>query len=192
MDSLWALEIVAVSMGLIFIILLISENIWCWAFGILSSLAFVFLMYYSRLYSESILYVFYVIIGVYGWQKWSQEGENKIVIHRVSWRVIATVLIFGAVLSYLAGYYFNNYTNAQRPFADATSSVFSILASYMEAHKWLSSWVFWIVINGFSIWLYFDRSLNFSSFLMVIYLLLSIFGFIQWRQRYIYQSQVSQ
>lgn len=188
MDSLLALEIFAVSMGLLFIVLLISENIWCWAFGILSSLSFVFLMYYSRLYSESLLYVFYVIIGVYGWQKWSQEGEQRIDIQRVPWPRLAAIFLSGVVLSYIVGYFFSNYTNAQRPFADATTSVFSVLASYMEAHKWLSSWIFWIAINAFSIWLYFDRSLNFSSFLMLIYFLLSIFGFLQWRNKYLVQN----
>ena len=93
--------------------------------------------------------------------KWRDRGENKIVIKRTSNLNIALILVSGMCLSFGVGYLFDNYTNAQRPFADATTSVFSILASFMEAHKWLSSWVFWIAINAFSIWLYFDRELNF-------------------------------
>ena len=182
MDILSALELFSVITGLIYLVLLIQENIWCWFFGILSSLAFIVVMYNSQLYSESILYLFYVFVGFYGIYKWKDKGKGKLVIKRTTFFNIALILISGALLSFGVGYLFDSYTDAQRPFADATSSVFSILASFMEAHKWLSAWVFWIFINVFSIWLYFDRELKMASFLMVIYFLLSIFGFLQWRK----------
>ncbi len=183
------LEIFAVMMGILFIILLINENIWCWLFGILSSSAFVFLMYNVQLYSESILYIFYVAIGFYGWKQWNKQGDDKIVVGRKPWMYLLIVTIIGAIVSLLVGYIFDNNTDAQRPYADASTSVFSILASYLEAHKLLSAWVYWIVINACSIWLYFDRSLNLSSFLMVVYFLLSIFGFLQWQKKIKEQEQ---
>lgn len=169
-------------MGLIYIILLIKENIWCWFFGIISSSCFIFLMYHEHLYSESILYAFYVCVGFYGWYKWSNNSKEKIVIKRASLITIVTLLVVGVICSYGVGSFFDEKTDAARPFADATTSVFSVVASFMEAHKWLSSWIFWIGINFFSIWLYFDRALNVSSMLMVVYFLLSIFGFLQWRR----------
>ena len=191
MSGLLLLESFSVIMGLLFIILLIRENIWCWLFGILSSTGFAFLMFNSRLYSETILYVFYVFVGFYGFYKWKDRGQNKIIITRTKLINILMLFGLGVVLTFGVGYYFDINTNAERPFADAFTSVFSVLASFMEAHKWLSSWIFWIVINAFSIWLYFDRDLNISSFLMVIYFLLSIFGFIQWRNNYLNQDHHS-
>lgn len=182
MDILTAIELFSVITGLIYLVLLIQENIWCWFFGILSSIAFIFIMYKSQLYSESILYFFYVFVGFYGIYKWKNRGKDKIVIQRTSFTNILLILISGIFLSFGIGYLFDAYTDAQRPYIDATTSVFSILASFMEAHKWLSAWIFWIVINASSIWLYFDRELKMSSFLMVIYFLLSIFGFLQWRK----------
>ena len=70
------------------------------------------------------------------------------------------------------------------PYCDAFSSVFGLIASYMEAQKWVSAWLFWIVINAFSIWLYMSRELNVSSILMMVYLVLSIAGFYSWRSKY--------
>ncbi|NNE16432.1 MAG: nicotinamide mononucleotide transporter [Saprospiraceae bacterium] len=183
MDLTLILEIFAAITGLVYIILLIRENIWCWFFGIISSIAFIFLMYQSQLYSESILYFFYVFVGFYGFYKWKDRGKNKVVIQRTSWLNIILLLLSGICLSFGIGYLFDSHSDAQRPFADATTSVFSVLASFMEAHKWLSAWVFWIIINLVSIWLYFDRSLSIASFLMVIYFLLSIFGFLHWRKK---------
>lgn len=181
MEFYKALELFSVVMGLIYIILLIKENIWCWFFGVLSSIAFIFIMYNKQLYSESILYLFYVFVGFYGYYKWNQKDVNAVIIQRTSFLNIFLILISGIVLSFGIGYIFDNHTDAQRPFADATTSVFSVLASFMEAHKWLSTWIFWIAINAFSIWLYFDRELNMASFLMVVYFLLSIFGFLHWK-----------
>jgi len=192
MGSLFLLELFAVSMGLLFIILLITENIWCWSFGILSSIAYIFLMYFTMLYSESLLYVFYVAIGIYGWKQWSKSGKQKVNIQNSSVKHLAILTVLAVGFSYSLGYYFSNYTDASRPYADASTTVFSVIASYMEANKWLVAWVFWIVINAFSIWLYFDRSLNLSSFLMLIYFLLSVFGFIQWRKKLIMQESNSE
>lgn len=185
------LESFAVVTGLLFIILVIQEKLACWFFGILSSLAFCWLMYNTRLYSESLLYVFYVGIGVYGWMKWSSKKDTPLVIQRIAWKTLVMLLAAGIVLSMLVGYYFSTYTDAARPFADASTTVFSLIASFMEAHKWLSAWIFWIVINGFSIWLYYDRSLNMSSFLMLIYFLMSIFGFLIWRKKLQVQNKRS-
>jgi len=182
MDILTAIELFSVITGVIYLILLIQENILCWFFGILSSLAFIIVMFKSQLYSESILYVFYVFVGFYGIYKWKERGKNKVVIKRTSLVNIALIIVSGSLLSFGVGYLFDSYTDAERPFADAASSVFSFLATFMEVYKWLSAWIFWIVINAFSIWLYFDRELNMASFLMVIYFLLSIFGFLQWRK----------
>jgi len=182
MDFLQLLEVFAASMGLIYIILMIRENIWCWFFGIISSAAYIFLMYDQKLYSESILYGFYIGVGVYGWYKWSNKSKEKIVIKRAPLVIVAAILVVGALAAYAVGSFFDAKTDAERPFVDAATSVFSVLASFMEAHKWLSSWIFWIVINFTLIWLYFDRSLNISSMLMVVYFLLSVFGFLQWRR----------
>lgn len=176
------LELIAVIAGIVYLVLLIRENIWCWFFGIISSLAFIYLMYQNHLYSESILYIFYVFVGFYGIYKWKDRGKNKIVITRTSYLNILLILVSGIIISYCVGTFFASQTDAERPFADATTSVFSVLASFMEAHKWLSSWIFWIGINAFSIWLYMDRELNMASFLMVIYFLLSIFGYMQWNK----------
>jgi len=181
-DVFQALEWGAVVMGVIYIYLLIQENIWCWFFGIVSSVCFIFLMYNKQLYSESILYGFYVFVGFYGWFKWSKKDADKVVISEASPKMIFGILLLGIISSFAVGSFFDAKTDAARPFADATTSVFSVLASFMEAYKWLSSWIFWIVINFCSIWLYFDRALNISSMLMVIYFLLSIFGYMHWRK----------
>jgi len=177
--------------GLLFLVLLIYEIIWCWLFGIVSSAAFVVLMFITKLYSESILYFIYIFIGVYGWIRWTKGPQGVLRITKAPLRKRMILVGLAALLSVLTGYLFSNYTDANRPYADAGSTVFSLLASYMEANKWLSAWLFWIGINGFSVWLYADRALNLSSMLMVVYFILSIWGFLAWRRKYLKQLNSS-
>lgn len=189
MDVIQILEWAAGLLGLVYIFFLIKENIWCWFFGIISSTCFIFLMYNGHLYSESILYAFYIGVGFYGWFKWSNKNKNKIVIKRASTKTIIILLVFGVICSYGVGTFFSHETDAARPYADATTSIFSVIATFMEANKFLSTWVFWVCINFFSIWLYIDRGFKVSAMLMVVYFLLSIFGFLQWQKNL--QGQVA-
>ena len=178
------LELFAVMTSLGFIILMIYQNIWCWPIGIISSLSSIYLFFSTKLYAESFLYFYYVLIGIYGWYVWNKyKGQRPQVATRDPIYHVLVITI-GVILSAITGFLFFKYTDAKRPFADSSSTVFSLVASYMEAHKVLSSWFFWIVINLFSIWLYYDRGLKFYSGLMVAYLLLSVAGYIQWKKSY--------
>jgi len=184
MDVLLILEIFAVVTGLGFIILMIYQNILCWPIGILSSAASIYLFYSTKLYMESVLFVFYIGIGIYGWTKWKEAkgDDSKKEVRTKGPQYHALAILVCTTLSFAVGWVSSTYTDAQRPFADSTSTIFSFLASYMEAHRILSSWIFWIVINLFSIWLYLDRGLQLYAGLMVLYFLLSVAGYLQWKK----------
>ena len=185
LTPLLILEGFAVGTGLMFIYLLIKENIWCWLFGIISSAAQVVLMYKMHLYSESFLYVFYIFIGIYGWWAWNNKGGEPLMVKKVAPYKNVLAIGAGVLLGYLDYELIKHiFADAERAFADAFSSSFSIVASYLEAQKWLSSWIFWIIINAFSVWLYYDRGLKLDSGMMVVYFLLSIWGLMQWRHSY--------
>lgn len=186
MDASAALyiEIVAVLLSLTYLYLMIRENIWCWSFGIVSSLLSIFLFLNSKLYSESILYFFYVLVGIYGWYTWGIKGKEQtfnIQLWNTKKHIVA--LITGFSLSFLVGYFFDKNTNANNSYIDAHTSVFGLIASYMEAHKVLTGWLFWIVINAVSVWLYWIRGLEIYAGLMIVYFVLSFAGFYEWRRR---------
>ena len=182
MNFLLFIELSAVLTGLAFISLLIYEKIWCWPMGIISSLLSIYLFYATKLYAESILYFYYVLIGIYGWYVWSARKSKSLKVHTVSHWFHAIALFLGVSLSYLFGSFFMHYTDSPRPYADSISTIFSFIASYMEAQKILSSWIFWMCINAFSIWLYLDRGFKIYGGLMVVYFLLSVIGFLQWQK----------
>lgn len=184
MDINTILEILAVICGLTYLILMIKEQTIGWYFGIIGSLLSIYLFYKIKLYSEAILYIYYVIIGFYGlwlWTKNSTKTEKmKVVDNTIAQNI--TLIVIGIVLAFGLGFIFSNYTDASSPYLDAFTSIFSFIASYLEAKKVLSAWIFWIVINGLTLFLYFNKDLNYYFTLTVIYTVFSFVGFVRWRK----------
>ena len=180
------IEKISVVLNLIYLFLLIKENIWCWIFGIVGSLLGGLVFLNVNLYSESILYgFFYTLIGIYGWYTWTNNSNEKdFIISKGSIKNIALTILVGIGLSSLLGYFFYKNTDANNPFVDAHTTVFSLIASYMQANKVLANWIFWIIINGVSVGLYWVRGLNFLPWLMVIYFISSFVGLYEWNRRY--------
>ena len=76
MEFLNVLEWISVFFNLLFVVLIIKELKIGWIFGILGSLVSIFLFYQTQLYSEAVLYSYYVVMGFYGWWRWSEPGNK--------------------------------------------------------------------------------------------------------------------
>jgi len=179
------IEIFATLAGLIYIILLIRENIICWPFGIAGSLLSIYLFIDGKLYSEAFLYSYYVFMGAWGWLRWSQRNaahDNPVV--RYGLPAHLTIVLVSAAVALVLGGFFSSYTDAQRPYIDAFTTAFSFAATYMEVKKVLETWVYWIVLNLASIWLYMDRSLDIYAALICVYAVMSVWGLVQWTRVY--------
>lgn len=179
------LEISAVFFNLLFIIFLIQERRVSWIFGIVASLESValFLILDKPLYSEALLYSVYVILGFYGYSKWGRVEVKRIRIHEWSWQKHLIALGIGLStfigLGYFVSYYFDQ---PEMPFEDAFSTAFSFVATYMEAQKVLSAWLYWLVLNLFSVWLYIQKELQYYPLLMFFFAIFSVIGYLRWRK----------
>lgn len=178
------LEATAVLLSLVYLILLIKENINCWFFGISASLVSIYIFYSIKLYSEAILYVYYVFVGIYGYLLWQKKQNKKEVlkVNTISLKKHLLTLGFGIIITVLLGYFFENYTDATNPYADVLTTVFSFIASFLEAKKILTAWVFWLFINLLTIFLYLQQNLTLYVFLTVVYFVFSVIGYLQWKK----------
>ncbi len=50
--------------------------------------------------------------------------------------------------------------------------------------KILENWIYWLVIDSVSIYLYIDRSLYLTGLLFMIYIIIIFFGFSAWLRSY--------
>ena len=179
-----AIEIAAVLSGLAYLVLLMQQKIACWAFGIVSSLLSIYLFITTKLYSDAILYSYYVVMGFYGWYYWNQRGAQGFPVQQWPWRKHIAAIGLGVVAASGLGWFFASKTDANNAFADAFNAIFSFIATYLETQKVVEGWIYWILINIFSTWLYYQRGLHIYAALMVVYTVLSVVGFVRWRGEY--------
>jgi len=180
------IEVLASGANLLYVLLLIRERIICWAFGIIGSLLSVGLFIDARLYSESVLYLFYAAMAVWGWFRWHRReavADNPVIRWQLAQHLRAIVV--AALLALGLGLSVHFYSDAERPLFDAFTTIFSFLGTYLQINKVLESWLYWIALNLASVWLYLDSGLAVYAALMVFYALLSVSGYLQWRRSHI-------
>ena len=179
----WA-EVAAVICGLVYVVLVARENIWCWFWGGLNALLSIYLFIEIQLYAESILYVYYFLAAIYGWYAWkySRRVSDAHAIVEWSWKKHLLLILAGFGLSYLLYLVLSNFTDAQMPLVDAHTTIFSFLATYLVTRKVLSNWLYWIVIDAISVWLYASRGIELYAVLMLVYTVIAILGYFRWKK----------
>lgn len=182
MDYLKIIELLSVVLNILFLVFLTKEKKVCWIFGIIGSLLGALVLFKNNYYSETLLYIFYGLIGVYGYIYWSNKSSFDFKVKRMQWIKVINITLAGLLFSFGLGYLMTK-TNASKPYYDAISSVFGVIATFLELYKYLVSWSFWIVINAYTIWLYDIKELDFLAIQMIIYTLLSIYGYNKWYKR---------
>ncbi|MBK6510814.1 MAG: nicotinamide mononucleotide transporter [Haliea sp.] len=121
-------EILATLASLLYIVLLIREKVACWPFGIVGSLLSIYLFIDVRLYSEAFLYLFYAVMGVWGWMRWHsrvQSDSNPVIRWRCENHLRAIAI--ASMLALGLGYSMQIYSDAERPVFDAFTTIFSFL-----------------------------------------------------------------
>jgi len=166
------LESIAVLFSILYVILVARENIWCWAAAIISVSLYIFICYEAKLYAETGLQVFYLIMAIAGYVFWNIK-ELSIGNH-------ALILFFGIVFTLILGYILTIYTQAKLPLLDSFTTVFSITATFMVIKKILENWLYFIAIDLVSIYLYNSRDLQQTAILFVLYAIIACIGYYNW------------
>lgn len=172
--------------ALIYVFLAIKENIWCWSFGIVSSGLSVGVYFSESLWYESLLNVFYVVLGIYGWIVWSKtRGEKGAAeIKKIPSRELLIVSSLAVVSGIILGFISASYSENQFSYSDALLATFAVVATWMTARKYIENWIFWIVIDACSAILYFFKgpSMYLFAILFIFYTFMAAVGYYTWRK----------
>ena len=180
-QALSIVETIAVVAAILYLVLAIRRNIWCWLFAGISTAIYVVLFVGARLYMESMLNVFYFVMAIYGWYFWytgSGMAAPPIIHWPVRRHVIAIVAI--VVLSVLFGYLLESHTDAVFPYIDSLTTFAAIWATFLVARKVLENWWYWLVIDSISIVIYWTRELPLTALLFAVYVVMIPFGLVAW------------
>jgi len=175
-------EVIAVVAAILYLGFAIRQKIVCWLFAALSTAIYVWLFIDAKLYMESVLNAFYLVMAGYGWYVWRSgrdDGhERPVVVWPLKTHLVAMIVI--VVLSGANGYGLSAYSDAAYPYIDSLTTWFAIWATFLVARKVLENWWYWMLIDVASIFIYWSRDLQLTSMLFVIYVIMIPIGLISW------------
>jgi len=176
-------EALAVVLAVTYLLLAIRQNIWCWAAAAASALIYLFILFHSKLYMQSLLQLYYLAMAAYGWHHWRQPQGAGGELPVTTWPLLYHAFAVGLVLSlvYLSGVVLTRYSDSVLPHLDAFTAWGAIVATFLVARKILENWLYWFVIDVVSIWLYLGRELYFTVLLFCFYLVMIGIGYRSWR-----------
>lgn len=178
MKKLPVLETIAVLSSLLYTVLITYDIIWCWLFSFIGVVLYLVLCYRKRLYAESFLQLFYLATTIYGFLNWGDGLSSSPT--ELPWEWHLGFIGAGALLFFTAGKLLRHFSDAASPYLDTFTTVFGILATLLMILLYPSNWLYWIVIDAVSVYLYYRRGLFLTSGLFALYTVLSVNGYWQW------------
>lgn len=186
------IELLGTLSGLVSVWLATRAHVLTWATGIVNEAFFFLLFFQVQLYSDMLLQVFFFVVSVYGWINWRKKtgAEKKgISVLSADWRLIYLgilvlgTLVLGFVMSRIDVWLPQWFVQpAAYPYADAFTTMASVLATFLLARKCLESWWLWIVVDVVAVVLYFLKGINFVAVEYLVFLGLATYGLLNWRK----------
>ena len=181
------LEPIATVFGVACLYLLIRQSIWAWPVGIVMTSLYALIFFDAQLYANFGLQIVFCTLQIYGWWFWlshrsQAETDSKTPVKQLSPRAMALWLAIGAVGVALIGVSLARLTDGAAPYWDAGVTSFSLVAQFLLARKYLQNWLIWIGVDVAAIGLYFSQGLYLTSGLYGLFLLMCIWGYVEWKR----------
>lgn len=180
------IEFVGVITGLLYLFFSIRQIIWVWPLGIITSAFYIVVFFDSGFFADMSMQVYYLAISFYGWYFWkygkAKHNTEELPVSKISNRTALGSVVVFIILFVLIGLVLDYYTSSVVPWWDSGTTAASIVATWMLARKILEHWLVWIVVDAVSMGLYWHKGLYPTVFLFLVYTLLAVVGYIQWRK----------
>jgi nicotinamide mononucleotide transporter len=174
-----AVEWLAVALGVVYIILIMRRQRWGWAAGGASSLILTVLAARAQLPMQALLQFSYVVAAVYGWIKWAPDAASQRIGHW-NWQGHVMVGTATVLVSLLLARLLMREGYSDWPFLDSLVACLGLFATWLVARVYLENWLYWILIDSLSLYLFTAQGLVVTAMLFVIYLVISCIGLATW------------
>ena len=181
------LEFLAFWFGIISVVYAKKQNILVYPTGVICTIITMYLMYKVSLLGHILVNLIYTIISFFGWWNWSRRENNDLVVKIskfTSSDLTKSLLIFLFIVfvAYLAHDFFGTNFDGQIKELDILTSGIFVTAMWLMANKKLENWILWIVGNVITIPLYLSSDKIILSIQYVIFTILAMQAYIEWKK----------
>jgi nicotinamide mononucleotide transporter len=179
------LEFLAFVFGIASVFYAKKENILVYPTGLVTTVITVYLMYQAKYFADMTMNIYYSVMSVYGWYKWtSKSNEPDLEITRTTPRekVIGVLLFIAtALITYLV-YKFFGYKLEIPNYIDIFTSGLFFTAMWYMALKKIENWTLWIIGDCIVVPLFAFRGLWMLSLQYLIFTILAIMAYLEWKK----------
>jgi nicotinamide mononucleotide transporter len=181
-------EMLAVFLSVTYLLFAIKQNLWSWPAAFFSTLIYSILFFDASLLMDSALNIFYLVMAVYGWYSWKYgnvKNQNiELEISTYGLKRNMQIIIGLIVVSLILGYIMANYTSAVYAYLDTFTTVFAVFSTYMLTRKVIENWLYWVVIDSVSIYIYINKGFYLTAILFALYSILAFVAYNNWKKEY--------
>lgn len=181
-----ALEAIAFVFGILSVYYAKKANILVYPTGIICTVITVYILNVNEYYGDMMMNFYYSIMSIYGWWNWSRKKEDKPVvpISRTNSKEKLTGVLFFVLTMIVTYIVYRSYGYDMKipNYIDIVTSGIFFTAMWYMANKKLENWTLWIIGDLITIPLYAYRGLGMLSLQYLVFTVLAIQGYIEWKK----------
>ena len=180
------LELTAVVFGIISVLFARKNNILVYPTGLVSTLIYVYILLEWKLFGVFIINIYYSVMSILGWYLWTRKKNGTTefpisVMNRKDY-LISSLIFTGTLLFVALVYYFFDKFTHWTAYVDTLTTALFFVGMWLMAKRKIENWLLWIVADIISVPLYFYKGLTFSSIQFLLFTIIAILGYIEWRK----------
>lgn len=180
------LEAIAFFFGIASVWYAKQENIYVYPTGIICTVITVYLLYINEYFGDMMMNFYYSIMSIYGWWNWSRHTNNSATLPitrtNAKEKIIGIGLFLLTIILTFLVYKSFNYSMEIPNYIDIITSGIFFTAMWYMATKKLENWTLWIIGDLITIPLYAYRGLGMLSLQYIIFTVLAIYGYREWKK----------
>ncbi len=184
--TLIILELIAFVFGILSVWYAKKEQILVYPTGLVATTITVYLLYKVEYFGDMMINLYYSLMSFYGWWNWSRKKDDAYVVPisktNTKEKIIGLLLFLLTMIVTYGVYKAYDYKIEIANYLDILTSGIFFTAMWYMANKKLESWTLWIIANLITIPLYAYRGLGILSLQYVIFTILAIQGYLQWKK----------
>ena len=180
------LESIVFIFGILSVIFAKKENILVYPTGLIATVISVYLLYVAGYLGDMMINAYFSIMSIYGWLRWSKKENdtNDLTISRTNnnEKVIGVLLFLITIVIVFGTYNYFDYEIHFENYFDIIASGIFFTGMWFMANKKIENWILWIIGDIIVTPLYAYRGLGILSLQYLIFTLLAIAAYLEWRK----------
>jgi nicotinamide mononucleotide transporter len=180
------LEFIAFVFGILSVWFARSENILVYPTGLVATVITVYLLFLAGYLGDMMINGYFTIMSIYGWYKWTRKVKDRdnLPITRTNnkEKIIGVGLFFITIFVVFGIYKVIDYQINTDNYIDIMVSGIFFTGMWYMANKKIENWTLWIIGDIIATPLYAYRGLGMLSLQYLIFTILAISAYLEWRK----------